>query len=291
MMWKRILVFGCLMAMIAGNHASFAQQDTGERMLKTVWRKIGHELLLRSGDNTSRVLPIELKQGRLAVTFESGLQIDPQDLTHLVTTHMRELPGIQSCLVEVETCDSNLVAYSYRFVASDHPDAPACMGRVLPKACYGIFVTILKSQPVEVYTDLAPASSWKLFLAVLVLVVSAGIAWFFRRWKKKKRSSSGLPGVIAIGSFQFNPQQMKLTRADEVHELTGKETELLSQLYVFVNEVVDREALLQHVWGDEGDYIGRTLDVFISRLRKKLEADPSVRILNIRGVGYKLVIG
>lgn len=94
-----------------------------------------------------------------------------------------------------------------------------------------------------------------------------------------------------MGSFQFDPQQMKLIRDGETHELTGKETELLQQLYQCVNEVVEKEALLKQVWGDEGDYIGRTLDVFISRLRKKLEADPSVRILNIRGVGYKLVIG
>jgi DNA-binding response OmpR family regulator len=47
---------------------------------------------------------------------------------------------------------------------------------------------------------------------------------------------------------------------------------------------------LNKVWGDEGDYIGRTLDVFISKLRKKLEADSSIKIVNIRGVGYKLVM-
>jgi len=48
---------------------------------------------------------------------------------------------------------------------------------------------------------------------------------------------------------------------------------------------------LANVWGDQGDYVGRTLDVFISKLRKKLEADTNVRIVNIRGVGYKLVLG
>jgi len=56
-----------------------------------------------------------------------------------------------------------------------------------------------------------------------------------------------------------------------------------------VNTTVEREVILNIVWGDEGDYVGRTLDVFISKLRKKLEVDSSIKIVNIRGVGYKLV--
>ena len=61
-------------------------------------------------------------------------------------------------------------------------------------------------------------------------------------------------------------------------------------LYEKLNETVEKEVILKEVWGDEGDYVGRTLDVFISKLRKKLEADPNVKIVNIRGVGYKLVV-
>ena len=73
-------------------------------------------------------------------------------------------------------------------------------------------------------------------------------------------------------------------------ELTSKEADLLLLLYNMVNTTVEREVILNKVWGDQGDYVGRTLDVFISKLRKKLEADSSVKITNIRGVGYKLVM-
>ena len=72
-------------------------------------------------------------------------------------------------------------------------------------------------------------------------------------------------------------------------DLTGKEAELLNLLYENVNITVKKEEILHQVWGDEGVYEGRTLDVFISKLRKKLEYDESLRILNIRGVGYKLL--
>ena len=53
---------------------------------------------------------------------------------------------------------------------------------------------------------------------------------------------------------------------------------------------MERDVILNMVWGDEGDYIGRTVDVFISKLRKKLEFDSKVKIVNVRGVGYKLVM-
>ena len=74
-------------------------------------------------------------------------------------------------------------------------------------------------------------------------------------------------------------------------ELTSKEADLLALLHASVNTTVERYVLLKNVWGDEGAYVGRTLDVFISKLRKKLEADPSIRIVNVRGIGYKLILG
>ena len=83
---------------------------------------------------------------------------------------------------------------------------------------------------------------------------------------------------------------MTLTLINNTIELTSKESELLSLLYESVNHTVDRETILNKVWGDEGDYVGRTLDVYISKLRKKLENDSSIQLKNIRGVGYKLII-
>jgi DNA-binding response OmpR family regulator len=83
---------------------------------------------------------------------------------------------------------------------------------------------------------------------------------------------------------------MALSFEDKSVELSSKEAELLSLLHNFANAPLEREVILQKVWGDEGDYVGRTLDVFISKLRKKLEADANVKIVNIRGVGYKLVM-
>ncbi|MBL6447968.1 winged helix-turn-helix transcriptional regulator [Fulvivirga sp. 29W222] len=84
---------------------------------------------------------------------------------------------------------------------------------------------------------------------------------------------------------------MTLSHKYKTTELSGKEADLLYLLYSSENQTLKREYILKVVWGDEGDYVGRTLDVFISKLRKKLVADTSLKIINIRGIGYKFVIG
>jgi len=97
--------------------------------------------------------------------------------------------------------------------------------------------------------------------------------------------------MVRIGEFQFNKRNMELSINKKRIKLTSKEADLLQLLSASANTTIERDDILASVWGDEGDYVGRTLDVFISKLRKKLEADANVQIVNIRGVGYKLVMG
>ena len=96
--------------------------------------------------------------------------------------------------------------------------------------------------------------------------------------------------LIRLGKYQLDQRNAVLIMEDRKTELSGKEVDLLSLLYSSANATVKRETMLHQVWGDEGSYIGRTLDVFISKLRAKLQDDPGVKIVNTRGVGYKLVI-
>ena len=99
------------------------------------------------------------------------------------------------------------------------------------------------------------------------------------------------PNLIPMGSSWFDEKNMVLLFGDNKVELSHKEGELLSLLYASANLPVEREEILKKIWGDDGDYVGRTLDVFISKLRKKLEPENDVKIVNIRGVGYKLLLG
>ena len=94
---------------------------------------------------------------------------------------------------------------------------------------------------------------------------------------------------LKIGSFLFLPKDQKLLHPLKNNQLTAREAELLHFLAKKVNDVAKREDILIQIWGRDDYFLGRSLDVFITRLRKMLSLDPQVKIENIHGVGFKLV--
>ncbi len=96
-------------------------------------------------------------------------------------------------------------------------------------------------------------------------------------------------GVFTIGSFEFNYQELSLSRGKISTSLSQRETELFKLLVENKNELLDRQTALLKIWGDDNPFSARSMDVYITRLRKYLMDDQSVRILNIRGYGYKLL--
>ena len=95
--------------------------------------------------------------------------------------------------------------------------------------------------------------------------------------------------VYKIGSFSFDTQKQILTRGDEQTKLTTKESELLNLLCAHVNEVLQRDYALKTIWIDDNYFNARSMDVYITKLRKHLKADSNVEIINIHGKGYKLI--
>lgn len=95
---------------------------------------------------------------------------------------------------------------------------------------------------------------------------------------------------FTIGTqYAFQYHMCLLKSGQQEIAITGREAELLKLLLVNRNRVVDRAVILMTIWGNDDFFAGRSLDVFITRLRKYLKNDPEVKIVNIRGVGYKLV--
>ena len=102
--------------------------------------------------------------------------------------------------------------------------------------------------------------------------------------------SADVNAPMAIGTrylFHYHPAVLQL--GDQSIPLTGREAELLKLFLLNRNQVMQRKDLLLHIWGSDDFFAGRSLDVFITRLRKYLHQDPTVKIMNIRGVGYKLI--
>jgi DNA-binding response OmpR family regulator len=94
---------------------------------------------------------------------------------------------------------------------------------------------------------------------------------------------------IVIGSYLFNHTKQTLDSKEEIIHLTHREAELLFNLYEKKNEILDRTFILKKLWGNVDFFNARSMDVFISKLRKKLKKDTSIQIVNVRGFGYKLI--
>ncbi|MDX5438456.1 MAG: response regulator transcription factor [Pontibacter sp.] len=108
---------------------------------------------------------------------------------------------------------------------------------------------------------------------------------------RRTASEEKMPESIAIGHYTFDPLKQELWLQQElVCKLSHRENELLKMLVQHKNQVLDRKASLMKLWGDDSFFNARSMDVFISKLRKHLKQDPAIEILNIRGVGYKLVV-
>lgn len=96
--------------------------------------------------------------------------------------------------------------------------------------------------------------------------------------------------VFQIGNYSFNSQTLELTLDGSNKRLTSREAELLKYLCLNLDQVVKKEDILLNVWDSDSYFNSRSLDVFISRLRKYLRDDPSIQINNIHGIGFILSI-
>ena len=94
---------------------------------------------------------------------------------------------------------------------------------------------------------------------------------------------------IQVGTYVYMPMEYQLVLNDEARILTQRESELLSFLLKNKNKVIKRSVILETLWGEDDYFMGRSLDVFISRLRKYLADDPQIKIDNIHGIGFKFI--
>lgn len=291
------LVFGAL-SLLPALHAQ--QVEALDPHVNVCMRMVGHAVLLKVGDPTSLVLPIEREADSYRIPFAAEFGLVPEVLAATVDSVMAATGLSQNYVVEVEQCITGEVVYSYERSAADTLNIMPCQSRALPIGCYSLRINLLDAEaqaeeqeaqlaglPVAGPSSLTGRRGWILWSG-LVLLLAVLAFLFFRRKAAPVIPTNG--DAVPIGAFHFDKGKMELSINDRKVELTGKEAELLHLLHGNVNETVAREVMLKEVWGNNSDYVGRTLDVFVSKLRKKLEADPNVRIANIRGVGYRLIL-
>lgn len=251
-------------------------------------RNVGHQILLASGDTTSRVLPInKISESEFIILFESPFQFEPDTLVKVIHAGLKEgLVGENpedSYQVNVLQCTSNQIVYSYQMSGQKDKILLPCQGRIQPKDCYRI--------KIKFETNRVTASNFS--IPIIVGVLAFGFLFLFRKNPPKPKNQRIVDGnqSMVIGKFEFVYCSYLLRIGKEEIELSQKENKLLRLFASHQNEVLERDRLLKEIWEDEGVFVGRSLDMFVSKLRKKLLLDPNIQLKNIRGRGYMLQVG
>lgn len=246
-------------------------------------RRIGHELLLQSGDSTSRVLPLKkIAENEYQIRFEKELTFQTDSLVNTTQRLLAKDILTNDYVVNVLNCSNSSVAYGYAISKNKRDDIVACLGRKQPKACYVINIKF-KSQVIITAKN-------GYLLGSLPLLAFIGFIFFRTRKKKETLPDVASTSTFNLGSVLFDSKNKKLMMNEKTIDLTGTETRLLLIFAQSPNETIERSRLQKELWEDEGVIVGRSLDMFISKLRKKLELDSNVKIAVVRAKGYKLEI-
>ncbi|TGD59241.1 winged helix-turn-helix domain-containing protein [Flavobacterium humi] len=284
---KRKYLSGLLvLAFISVICAAFSMTDSDDFVLakrEVLLRRIGHELLLESGDSTSRVLPVKkISENEYQISFENELTFEPASLVKITRRLLAKDPLAHDYIVNVLNCDNSSVAYGYAISKNKKDDMVTCIGRKQPKACYKVSIQFNPA-------DINMLKNGYLLGSLSFLAFAGFIFW--RAVKPRKRSPEGqYNNMYTLGSVLFDAKNRKLMVNGNTIDLTGTETRVLLIFALSPNEIIERSRLQKEIWEDEGVVVGRSLDMFISKIRKKLEQDPNSNIVVIRNKGYKLEI-
>lgn len=252
-------------------------------LAKVALREVGHKLLLSNNDSTSLVQPVlALDASKYKLSFQKPLGIHPDSLVTFVRRSFQKAEIPPFYLTEVLRCEDEQVSYSYEMNEDVEKGIIPCGGRELPVGCYTITVHFTQlPEPEE--SNLG----WLFVIAPLLLLT---VVLVFYKRKAIKNGPVVDTNFSALGRFKFYPEQNKLVKEATEINLSKKECELLAIFIAQPNQIIKRDELTKKVWEDNGVIVGRSLDTYISKLRKKLQDDTTIQLVNIHGVGYKLEI-
>jgi hypothetical protein len=275
-----IIIVAVLMAAVA----FISQKDElPGKHLELVLRSLGHQLLLSAKDSSSRVLPVrQLNEHTYQVSFQNDFGFVSDSLINIVQRTFEKEAPTRHYIVNLKTCDQKETVFAFE-INGQAGDLAPCRGRKLAVGCYLIEIEFLKETSFNSYW-------W------LLLLIPLGFVGFYVKGRfRQKEETALMPGTadyLPLGRFQFYAGHNLLTMENKRIALSEKETQALTIFAANRNQVVEREKLMKEIWEDNGlVVISRNVDVLVSKLRKKLIDDSSIKIINVPGRGYKFIIG
>jgi hypothetical protein len=277
-----------LAAFVAGN-ANKSDFYAAEEVI--VMRNIAHQILRYTGDSTSPIAPVvRLSAGEFQIPFESSFSFKPDSVVSIIDRVIAANKLPSKYIINVRERKTDKVIYGYAVLGPEQKSIVPCRGRDQPAKPYYIDIKFEENRPYAAKGLYAGGISL-LGMGLVMFVVNG---YKKRRYISKAKESDTVASektTIPIGRYLFFADEQLLKFNEEETILTVKESKILSIFANAPNQIIDRKRLQKEIWEDEGVIVGRSLDMFISRLRKKLENDPEIKLVNIHSKGYKLEIG
>ncbi len=252
-------------------------------------RRTAHQLLAESGDTLSGIPAVEkVADHSWLVKLEHPFNYDRLPVILQESFDVHNIHANYD--VAVLRCTDGELQLGYNFLDFSKDSSVPCGGRELEDACYNLQVTFPDSIG---RNNSLPWAGWLVsgFLAVALFAVG-------QRWRRPEQapvrvSAASLPegDWLEFGQSRLDVANQVLLCGTVRHELTYREAKLLHLFVGHPNQLLERSAILQNVWADEGILVGRSVDMFVSRLRKMLRDDASLRLVAVHGVGYRLEVG
>ncbi|GAB2586824.1 winged helix-turn-helix domain-containing protein [Spirosoma areae] len=264
-------------------------------------RRTAHHLLIENGDSTTRIAPVSQLN---ATTFVVRLE-HPFDYGRLPALLQQSLAVHEindSYDVAVLDCTTGelQLGYNFRDVTGDY-DVP-CGGRNQKQGCYTLQLTFAATAATR-----QSALLWWPWAIGFVLLGGAYVVWretagtlaqsmahgagHEEKWTKSLETpASESEPLLYVGNVSFRPANQSVNIGGNTYPLTYREAKLLHLFLRHPNQLLERDFILKSVWEDEGIIVGRSVDVFVSRLRKLLQPDPTVKLVAVHGVGYRLEV-
>ena len=296
---SRILIGSLALLLVGVLFVRFIQGTSGQdeaqsndsrqfrtRKINLALRRTAHHLLRLAGDSTSRIPAIQQPNSHtFRVSLSRAFNYDSLPALLQASLRIHAVTGPYDVAVLDCARGELQLGYSLRDLTGSGP--VPCTGRSMTDGCYLLQVTFEPLPPAS-----PPAMGWPLAAGAGLLTGLAFIMW-------RRSALINEPAVqpltlsdngIRFGQSRLDVSNQLLTSGLSQHNLTYRETKLLRLLVSHPNELLERNQILKLVWEDEGITVGRSVDVFVSRLRKLLQNDPTIRITAVHGVGYRLEV-
>jgi Transcriptional regulatory protein, C terminal len=283
---KPYILFGSsiliVIILISGVAFNNKKNEIPENHLEIVLRNIGHQLLLTAKDSTSRVLPVKkLNETTYQISFQNNFSFISDTLINLVQRQLQKNFWPKDYIVNVRDCKQKETIFAFE-ISGKTDNLTPCLGRTLEEGCYLINIEFLKTNKFNA-------------ALLLLLLIPLGFAGYYvkDKFRKKEKLEPIVDdnNYIQLGNFRFYAENNVLRFENKNSTLSEKETKALKIFAENINQIVEREKLMKEIWEDEGIVvISRNVDVLVSKLRKKLSADNSLKFINVHGRGYKFMI-